>query len=61
MLHPHDGHFTSTFSEFSGYFLIKKIKKVGFSHFCAFCTFKKVLKPETGFYQVLATIPIKQI
>jgi hypothetical protein len=49
MLHQHDGRFTAAFSEFPGYFLIKKVEKVGFSHFCAFCTFKKVLKPETTF------------
>jgi hypothetical protein len=39
MLHPHDGHFTATFSEFSDYYDIKKIKKVGFSLFCAFGKF----------------------
>jgi hypothetical protein len=61
MLHLHEGHFTSTFSEFSGYFRIKKIKKVEFSHFCAFCTFRKVLKPGTAFNQTLATASTKQI
>jgi hypothetical protein len=61
MLHPHDGHFTPTFPEFSDYFHIKKITKVGFSHFYAFCTFKKVFKPETKFNQTLVITLIKQI
>jgi hypothetical protein len=46
MLHHHEGHFWATFSVFPDDFKLKKIRKVDFPHFRAFCTFSNLTNLE---------------